>query len=987
MMNASDLSNLSVEPAALRQLTAEQKDRLTDILDEYLSALETGVPPDVKKLLEQHPDLAEPLTMYLDRLEELHGVAAGFGGPSPRHASPADCSEDDEKRLGDFVLLREVGRGGMGVVYEARQLSLGRRVALKVLPFAAVLDSKQIARFKNEAQAAAQLLHPNIVPVFAVGAERGVHYYAMQFIDGQPLDRAIAELRQKSGLDDDAPTSGDEQRPAGETAVSVGGEASAKLAAPSTHHSYLTEKSRNRQQYFRTVARLGIQAAEALQAAHEYGVVHRDIKPSNLMLDGDGKLWVTDFGLARCQSDATLTKTGDVVGTLRYMSPEQALGHTALVDQRTDVYSLGATLYELLTLRPALSGRDGPGLMRQIEQQEPVRLRQWQPEIPADLETVVLKALAKRREDRYATAQQLADDLRCVLEGKPTAAKPPSLVERVHKWAWRHKRIVTAAAAACLLVAVGLAVSTFLIGREKAHAERNFQRAAANFRHARDAVDRFGAQLAERLAEIPGAEHVRRELLQETLDYYREFAAQTGTDPALRADLALTYTKMGTITDRIGSTDEAIAAYKNAQGILEELVAEAPSAADYRRELALCLNNLALLLSRSGSTADARNAYDRAIRLQEQLVAGSPQAEQYQGDLARSLNNLGLLQCDTGQTEQADQTFRKAAGRQQELVDAHPNDPEHFRNLAATYNNLSSLYADAQPAKAVEFCGQALTYQKRAVVARPDVLVYQSDLALTYNNLGAAQARAEQAAHASASYQRAIEIQRQLVAAAPAYKSFHRDLAVSYNNLGLLQNALHQTADAERSFQQALSLQEALVAQHPRDAGLQSSLGGICNNLGTVLEELDRTEAAAEAYERAVEHQTAAHRRAPRVERYRSFLSKHYYNYGRVLRQLGRPEDAIRVALARKELWPNNPQRLFTVAEELALASQLLAGGEQHAVTAQEGATLAMQTLREAVAAGLVVPADLGSKGAFAALKNQTGFAELVKNERPTGKR
>lgn len=979
-MDDTDLANLSVEPAALRQLTAEQKDRLTDILDEYLSALENGMPPDSERLLRDHPDLAEPLTMYLNRLDELHDVAAGFGGPSRPSATPATASGDDQRRLGDFVLLREVGRGGMGVVYEARQLSLGRRVALKVLPFAAVLDSRQIARFKNEAQAAAQLLHPNIVPVFAVGVERGVHYYAMQFIDGQPLDRAIAELRRKSGIACDESSSGDAETPGG-------GDSAPALAAPSTCHSYLTEKSRNRQQYFHTVARLGIQAAEAIHAAHEYGVVHRDIKPSNLMLDAEGKLWVTDFGLARCQSDATLTKTGDIVGTLRYMSPEQALGQTALVDQRTDIYSLGATLYELLTLRLPFSGRDGPALMRQIEQQEPVRLRQWQPEIPADLQTVVLKALAKRREDRYATAQQFADDLRCVLEGKPTAAKPPSMAERLHKWAWRHKRIVTAAAAACLLVAVGLAASTFLIGREKTRAERNFQRAAANFRHARDTVDHFGAQLAERLAEIPGADHVRRELLQDTLNYYREFVAQAGTDPALRADLALTYTKMGTITDRIGSTDEAIAAYKSAQGILEELVAQTPSSAEYRRDLALCVNNLALLLSRSGSTADARRAYDTAIRLQEQLIAESPQSEQYQGDLALALNNLGLLQSETGQVEQADQSFRKAIGRQQELVSAHANDPEHLRNLAATYNNLHALYANTQPGKAVEFCEQALTYQKRAVAARPDMLVYRSDLGLTYNNLGAAQARAQQTAEAGASYQKAIEIQRQLVAAAPAYKSFRRDLAVSYNNLGRLQNALHQTEVAERSFQQALSLQEALVEQHPRDVGLQSSLGGIYNNLGTVLEELHRTEAAAEAYQRAVEHQTAAHQRAPSVERYRTFLSKHYYNYGRILRQLGRPEDAIRVALARKELWPDNPQRLFTVAEELALASQRLTGGEQGGMTAQQGAALALQTLRQAVAAGLVVPADLGSKGAFAALKNQAGFAELVKHELPTGDR
>ena len=223
----------------------------------------------------------------------------------------------DERRLGDFRLIREIGRGGMGVVYEASQISLGRRVALKVLPFAAVLDSRQIARFKHEAQAAAQLEHPNIVSVFAIGVERGVHYYAMQYIEGQSLDRALAEMR-----------------PAACSAPDRGAGGVEADVCPSTSSSLLTAKSTRRRDYFQTVARLGIQAAEALHAAHEHGVVHRDIKPSNLLLDADGKLWVTHFGLARCQTDATLTRTGDVVGTMRYMSPEQAMGQSALVDHR-----------------------------------------------------------------------------------------------------------------------------------------------------------------------------------------------------------------------------------------------------------------------------------------------------------------------------------------------------------------------------------------------------------------------------------------------------------------------------------------------------------------------------------------------------------------------------------------------------------------------------------------------------------------------------
>jgi serine/threonine protein kinase/Tfp pilus assembly protein PilF len=911
--------------------------------------------------------------MYLNRLDELHDIAAGFGGPSQRTAVETAPAAGDENRLGDFVLVREIGRGGMGVVYEARQLSLGRRVALKVLPFAAVLDSKQIARFKNEAQAAAQLLHPNIVPVFAVGAERGVHYYAMQFIDGQPLDRAIAELRKKSRIAVDEPSANAEEAKADATSPP-------ELAAPSTRRAFLTENSENQQQYFRTVVRLGIQAAEALHAAHEDGVVHRDIKPSNLLLDGDGKLWVTDFGLARCQFDATLTKTGDVVGTLRYMSPEQASGQSALVDQRTDVYSVGATLYELLTLRPAFRGRDGPALLRQIEQQEPLSLRQWQPALPADLETVVLKALAKRREERYTTARELAEDLRRVLEGKPTLAKPPTLPDRLHKWARRHKRLVGTVAAACVVAVLGLAASTFLIGRETLRAQQNLERAEANFRHARRTVDRFGARLAERLAEIPGAQQVRRELLQDTLRYYEDFVAQAGNDPALRADLAMTYSKIGTINDEIGSSQEALAAHGNARRLLQQLARDEPRTAEHRRHLALCLNNLALLRSRAGATDEARRDYREAIQLQEQLVAAAAEEAQYRADLALSHTNLGLLQGETGETGLAEASFREAIRVQQGLADAFPNHSDHLRNLAASYNNLGALYATDPPAKAAECYEKARAYQTRAVAAGPGLLEFQRDLALTLNNLGAVQSRLQQAPDGAASYGQAIEIQRQLVRAAPAQKSYRRDLAVSYNNLGMLQSELRQTAEAERSFRQALELQDLLVGQDPEEVGLQSSLGGMWNNLGIVLEEQQRTAEAAEAYQTAIEHQRRAFAHAAKVARYRSFLSKHYFNYGRVLRQLGRPDDAARVALERKDLWPNDPQRLFAVAEELALASKCLAGTRRPGMDAGQCATLAIDALRGAVAAGLQVPKDLLGNEAFAALKDRADFVELVKH-------
>lgn len=976
-MHSSDITDFSVEPSRLGALSDEQKERLTGILDRYLSALERGVPQDPDKLAEEHPDLAEPLKLYLESLTDLHVVSAGFGNCAPV-ADAADNDEDEENRLGDFVLRREIGRGGMGVIYEARQISLGRRVALKVLPFAAVLDSKQIARFKNEAQAAAQLEHPNIVPVFAVGMERGVHYYAMQFIDGQPLDRAIRDLRRQAHLevdqddrfdDDDASVDRDDVDRAG-------GE-----PCPSTFHSFLTDRSTDRRKYFDVVVHLGIDAANALHAAHEYGVVHRDIKPSNLLLDHDGKIWITDFGLARCQSDVTLTRTGDVVGTRRYMSPEQALGQTALVDHRTDIYSLAVTLYELLTLQPVMPNDDDPAALRLINQREPQRLRRICADIPADLETVVMKAMSPERDDRYTTAQEMADDLRRVLEGRPTVAKPPTIPERLGKWARRHRRIVALAAGICFCAVLGFALSTFLIAREKMNAERNFQRAERRLDDAHEAVDRFGAQLAEKLAHVSGAEELRREVLQDTLAYYRDFVEEAADDPVLQDDLALTYSKIGTLTDEIGSTDEAIQSHKMAIALFRKLVGEEPDNAQYKRRLAMCQNNLALTLRRAGRLAEAYGAYREAIALQRELTRTDPSSEAA-GDLALSYTNLGLLQAEKNDGETATKSFREAIRLQEQLLENDAGNPDVLRKLAASYNNLSAVYLTTDPEKAADCYETAIKHQRQAVAVQPDDLRLQSDWALTYNNLGAVQSRRDKSAEAAASYEQAIAIQQKLVAIAPAQRNYRRDLAVSYNNRGLMQSKLGQPREAEQSFTQALELQLALVAQYPEEIELHSSLGGVYNNLGIVLEEQRDIKDAAVAYKRAVEHQRIAFSRASDVGRYRMFLSRHYYNYGRVLRHLDHPEQAVHSALARRELWPNDPERLFSIAEELALAGAALQRHPREEMTADHCADLAMETLEQAVDAGLQVPADLSSKESFALLRDHKGFDRLARNLR-----
>jgi serine/threonine protein kinase len=315
---------------------------LTEATDAFIEALDRGEQPDVEEFTQQYPAIADALRHVLPALQLLR-VRENVAEPG---------SEPAVGSLGDFRLWREIGRGGMGVVYEAEQVSLGRRVAVKVLPFAATLDVKQLMRFQNEARAAAYLHHQHIVPVYFVGCERGVHFYAMQFIDGRSLATVIAELRRLRGRAEPKPPS-----PVAETAdISHGPPVPpASTVMPAISHpdtdqlaGLVTERSPHDGVSFQTVARLGIQAAEALEYAHQLGIIHRDIKPANLMVDRRGNLWITDFGLAHCQSQAGLTMTGDLMGTLRYMSPEQVQGKRGLLDHRTDIYSLGVTLYELL---------------------------------------------------------------------------------------------------------------------------------------------------------------------------------------------------------------------------------------------------------------------------------------------------------------------------------------------------------------------------------------------------------------------------------------------------------------------------------------------------------------------------------------------------------------------------------------------------------------------------------------------------------------
>jgi serine/threonine protein kinase len=539
----------------------DREDRRNRVLLAYVEALEEGREPDRGRFLAAHPDFRPDLEAFLAGHDEVARLTAPLraaaGGDAHgligAHGDEPDDAPADHGELGDFRLLREVGRGGMGVVYEAEQISLRRRVALKVLPFAAAIDPRRLQRFKTEALAAAHVQHEKIVPVHAVGCERGVHYYAMQFIDGQSLAALIGDLRVLR----------DERRDgAAVTEAAMGSPASPSGGgAISAATTISRERSADHLRYFGRVAGLCRHAALALEHAHQAGIVHRDVKPGNLLLDLRGQLWITDFGLAQVTGDVGLTITGEMLGTLRYASPEQVLGRRGIVDHRSDVYSLGATLYELLTLRPPFDGRDRNALIRQIADDEPASPRSLEPSIPAELETIVLKALRKEPADRYATAQEMADDLQRFLDGRPILARRPTPRERLRAWSRRHPALVGSGVAALVLLSAASLVSTAMVRREQAKtlaeqkkAEAAYRRehqraeeAEARFRLARRAVDELIRASEEELAHRPGMEGLRKRLLGSALAYYREFIAERRSDPDAQAELLDTTRRVETI--------------------------------------------------------------------------------------------------------------------------------------------------------------------------------------------------------------------------------------------------------------------------------------------------------------------------------------------------------------------------------------------------------------------------------------------------------
>jgi eukaryotic-like serine/threonine-protein kinase len=528
------------------------------LAEEFLGRYRRGENPSLSEYTARHPGLASEILEVFHALLIIEGAGPLLASPGPRRMLKPLGEAEVPERMGDFRIVREIGRGGMGVVYEAFQESLGRTVALKVLPGGVFERPTSLERFRRESRSVAALHHSNIVPVFGVGEHEGHHYYAMQLIRGHTLQEVLEDVRRLRGNRSVTPDHAAEpsdstvtHKKSGAASRLIGGRFDVGLTReddgpiPSRSIASALEEARSGDaegptvteavwggsRYYRQVARVGLQVAEAMAYAHGQGVLHRDIKPSNLLMDEDGTVWVVDFGLAKPDSDDALSATGDVVGTLRYMAPERFDGHS---DRRGDIYSLGVTLYELLTLRAAFFASDQARLIREVLNSTPPSPRAVDRRIPRDLETIVLKAMAREPSARYATAQDLAADIRRFLENRTILARRTTPLER--SWRWCHRN--PAVAALLVSVAALLVFTAASASLAAARYKDQFKRASSAEVLGREKL--FVAHVAEarasRYSRRPGQRFASLRALAE--------AAKVRVTPELRdeaiASLALT---------------------------------------------------------------------------------------------------------------------------------------------------------------------------------------------------------------------------------------------------------------------------------------------------------------------------------------------------------------------------------------------------------------------------------------------------------------
>ncbi len=657
------------------------------------------------------------------------------------------------------------------------------------------------------------------------------------------------------------------------------------------------------------------------------------------------------------------------------MSPEQSKGQTALVDGRSDVYSLGATLYELLALEPAMAGENSPAMLRAIEQQMPISLKTHRPDLPRDLVTVIEKAMAKNRDDRYLTAQEFADDLTRVLEGLPTHAKPPTWLERGTKWVQRNQRLVKTQAAigltTMLFFSLGLGFVWQTYSRQLA-AERQSQR------RLEDLLSQSGVYFSmfAELEGIPGTDGVRQRVYGHLLDDFRRFVSDvrdTGRTPTA-LDLALLH--MGDLQRDMQDWSGAEKSLTEAEALLKQHVIREPKRVEHRQNLANCMTLLSMVKLHMGDPTAAEQLGWQAVNDLEQLAKQLPESQAVQHDWAKASNSLAMLWLQTGSDQKAQSLLAQTKARLEANVTRWPKEINLKKLLFAVCNNLAGASAEADAHKATELYETAVDIQLQ--VCQVDNGVRPSaDLAVAYMNLGRALSREQKFTAAREAYAEACKLSDLVRQLDPNNNNFNRDHGLVLNNLAMAQQRTDETALAEQNFRQALSIQQNLCTRYPDRASLHHELGGTYNNLASLLERQGDVSEVDECYRLAIEHQTRAKDQSPEMTVYREFLDTHLWNYIQWLTKIQSFDRALVQIKARQELWTGDFPRQMVVARDIAEVALKLAADKRKQTAAVRYALAANEMLEIAQSANFGVQSYLkqDSFSSLAKLKSLTESA------------
>jgi serine/threonine protein kinase len=809
-----------------------------------------------------------------------HVAAADPGDPYGTCASVGTSTSSGTR----FRIVRPHARGGLGEIFVAHDHELHREVALKEIQDRHADHADSRARFLLEAEITGGLEHPGIVPVYGLGQYAdGRPFYAMRFIRGDSLKEAIERFHRA------------------ETSPRDGSQRTLAL---------------------RDLIGRFIDVCNAIAYAHSRGILHRDLKPGNIMLGKYGETLVVDWGLAKpmerpgaghaldesplqppSRSKSGETVAGAAVGTPGFMSPEQAAGRLELLGPASDVYSLGATLYCLLTGRPPFAGEHVGDVLRDVQLGKFLMPRQIKPDVPLALQAICLKAMALQPADRYGSTRALAEDLEHWLADEPvTAYREPPLM-RLGRWARRHKPAVACILAVIVCLVPTLLTATLLIEREKNRAEDNFrtaqkqrERAERNFRLAQQAVDRFYTEVSEsRLLNERGLQPLRRSLLETARDFYRQFVEERGDDPHVQGDLGKALFRLAYLTDDIESKVKAIALYQEALATLEPLCSSYPEERSFQSYRAASYLHLASLYRYTGRPDLADTALQKALELYEPLArADGPDALADQRALATAYQERGYRLYDTGHRAQAIEFLQRALAVRQRCAEAHPAAAEVQSDLAMSHNRFGRLYQEqGDPRQALAAHRQACAIRERLVHDQPTVSQYASDLAWSYHHMGRVLVEIGQVSDALQNFDLARRLRERLVDDNPAVMEFRCDLAFSYHDSGLLQESIGNRAEGLALLERACKIRQRLVDDQPIVTDYQSDLAWSHYHIGCWQRRAGLNAEAATSLEKAREILEPLLARANNPSLIRAKLAACHAELGRIREAAGEPEAAV----------------------------------------------------------------------------------------------